>query len=310
MTNIAKLLVVVILVGACDHGHRMPAFDEQNSPFGTPSVLGPLPADLKESSGLAVSLCQENVLWTHNDSGDVPAIYAIDMAGKLLGIWTVAGAEHKDWEDMGTRRDGSGKCWLYLADIGNTNGRGRKSHRIYRVEEPQLVPASPNLEKEIAPETASAETLEFQYPDGSYDAEAMIVHPRTEEVYVLTKEKSKPSTIYKLAPAFGDSGMQMAVRVGEFTVPTIPNGFLTGASIFPDGRSIAICDYAAGYEITLPDAASSFDEIWKQAPRAFSLGNREQGEAIAYGVDRDTIFATSERKGGNLIEVKRQKNGR
>jgi hypothetical protein len=40
--------------------------------------LGTLPDELAESSGVAVSRTQPGVLWSHNDSGDGPTLYAID----------------------------------------------------------------------------------------------------------------------------------------------------------------------------------------------------------------------------------------
>ena len=43
--------------------------------------LGRLPPELRESSGLAVSRTQPGVLWSHNDSGDAPTLYAIDVKG-------------------------------------------------------------------------------------------------------------------------------------------------------------------------------------------------------------------------------------
>ena len=46
--------------------------------------VGVVPDELQESSGLAISRTQPGVLWSHNDSGDGPTLYAIDMSGKLL----------------------------------------------------------------------------------------------------------------------------------------------------------------------------------------------------------------------------------
>ena len=51
---------------------------------GVLEELGPLPPELRESSGIAVSRTQPGVLWSHNDSGDAPTLYAIDLKGRLL----------------------------------------------------------------------------------------------------------------------------------------------------------------------------------------------------------------------------------
>lgn len=306
MSNIAKFLSVVILLAACNEGRRMPEIDASISPFGGASVVGELPSEINESSGLVASLCQDGVLWTHNDSGDGPFIYAIDKSAKVLGIWRVDGAQAEDWEDMSTRRDESGKCVLYAGDIGNTDKQKRDTHRIYRFSEPSVQASGASPSKQNAAATSPSQNLEFRYPEGNQDAETMIVEPVTGNIYILTKSRSKPSIIYKLPSGFESGKVLDAQRVSEFTVPTIPNGFITGGAISSDGRSVLICDYAAGYEIRLPDGTTEFDEIWKQKVLAFPLGQREQGEAISYSADGNSVFATSERKGAKLIEVRRQ----
>ena len=40
--------------------------------------MGPIPREVRESSGLAVSRAYPGVFWTHNDSGDRPRLYALD----------------------------------------------------------------------------------------------------------------------------------------------------------------------------------------------------------------------------------------
>ena len=50
--------------------------------------LAVLPDELSESSGLAVSRAQPGVLWSHNDSGDGPNVYARGDA--LIGFAVIA----------------------------------------------------------------------------------------------------------------------------------------------------------------------------------------------------------------------------
>src|SRR2546422_11455931 len=56
---------------------------------------------LIESSGVAVSHAYPGVLWTHNDSGDGPYLYATDLRGTDRGALLVPGAQAIDWEDIG-----------------------------------------------------------------------------------------------------------------------------------------------------------------------------------------------------------------
>src|SRR5688572_29498225 len=78
-----------------------------------------LPNGLPESSGLALSARHEGVLWTHNDSGDRPEVFAVDAAGGFRGISAITGARNEDWEDIAVGPcPGGGSC-LYVADTGD-----------------------------------------------------------------------------------------------------------------------------------------------------------------------------------------------
>ena len=308
--TIANFSVFVICAAAtllaCHEGRQAPKFDQANSAYNPPTVVGEIKSgEITESSGLAASLCQPGVLWTHNDSGDGPYIYAIDSSGTSLGIWKVPNADNEDWEDMALTRDSSGKCFLLIGDIGNTDKLERSQHKIYRVPEPTVAHEKDVTSKRDAPPSSAPVVLDFKYPDGRHDAETLMVHPQNGTIYVLTKSRSKPSNVYKSAPAFGTGALATAEKLGEFTVPVIPNGFLTGGSIAPDATRAVICDYAAAYEIALPSGAD-FDEIWKQKPVPISLGTRKQGESVTYSADGKSIFATSEKRGSPIIDVKRR----
>lgn len=134
-----------------------------------------------------------------------------------------------------------------------------------------------------------------------------MVHPKTGDIYVVTKRVSGPAGIYRLKPNFGLSDPQTAESVGEISVPAIPNGFLTGGDISPDGTRFVICDYTQAYEYSLPKGETDFAKIWKQPAETIDLGKRKGGEAICYTVDGSSIFATSEGKNSPIIEVVRKK---
>ena len=60
---------------------------------------------IPEASGIAHSLINENVLYTHNDSGGEASVFAIDTQGKLLAEIVIDGAKNRDWEDIATAID-------------------------------------------------------------------------------------------------------------------------------------------------------------------------------------------------------------
>ena len=313
--TIAKFTGLVILFAltsasfSCAHGPlpRRHAVDASTlSPdFAKPVTIGHIESpEIIESSGIATSLCQPDVLWTHNDSGDDAFIFALNSKGKHLGTWRVTNARNDDWEDMALYKDPSGTCYLYIGDIGN-NSLGRSELHIYRVKEPNISPEGSASSKKRPLATDPAAVLRFKYPDTPHNAETLMAQPKSGEIYVLTKRFDGPSLVYKLAPTFDAASLMQAQRVGEVTVPSIPNGLLTGGSIAPDGKHAVVCDYSAAYLFDLGGSAN-FDEIWKQKPVVVDLGERKQGEAVTFGTDGNSIMATSEKKNSPLIEVKRK----
>lgn len=278
-----------------------------DSRFTPPNVTGTIRSpEIMESSGLAASRCQSNILWTHNDSGDDAFIFAINVRGDVLGTWRVTDARNVDWEDIAAYKDAAGKCWLYIGEIGDNRAK-RPEHIVYRVAEPMITTAAASSNRKEPLSTDAADPVRFVYPDFDQDAETLVVHPRLGTIYVVTKRVSGPAGVYRIDPSFGAADTQTAHAVGELSVPAIPNGFVTGGDISPDGKHLMICDYARAYEFDLPSGSAGFDEIFRQSGVPVELGPRKVGEAVCYSADGNSVFATSERKDSPVIEVKRRK---
>lgn len=314
--NITKFAAFVILAVAfgvfsasCSFfspdGRAQSSPDEEKAPYGEPKVVGKLESDeIKESSGLTASKCQPDVFWTHNDSGDEAFLYAIDSKGRNRGTWKVAGAENDDWEDIASYKDASGKCVLFVGEIGN-NARTRSERAVYRVAEPMVKPEDAAYTKKNPGTTEQSEKLVFNFPDSPHDAETLMIHPSSGDIYVVSKGVSGPAGVYKINPRFGSAEAQRAEKIADISVPAVPNGLLTGGDISPDGKRVVVCDYFAAYELVLPAGARNFDEIWKQKPLRLETGKREIGEAIAFAADGKSVVLTSEKKNSPVIEVKR-----
>ena len=278
--------------------------------YGAPVELGTLEdRRVGESSGLVASRRNSGLFWTHNDSGDGPYIYAVGGRGEKRGVWRVAGAESDDWEDIaagpGPER---GRTYLYIGDIGD-NGQERAGIVVYRVPEPAVEAANASSTKDRAPRTDAAEAIRLKYPDGKHNAETLLVHPATGDIYVVTKSKAnEASGVYKLAAPFPVANdARLLVRVGEVRAPSILGGLLTGGDISPDGRRVVFCDYVGGYELVMPrGAAAAFDDIWKQPPVPVVLAPRQQGEAICYRADGAALITTSENLPTPLAEIRRK----
>jgi len=258
-------------------------------------AVGTLPAELKESSGIVVSRTQPGVLWSHNDSGDGPSLYAINQSGRLLATVRIDQAAAIDWEDLASgpcpRRPPSSRC-LYIADTGN-NSRARRAFTVYVVAEPLL--ASPGDRGS----TPTAESFRFRYPEGSHDSEAIAVHPEG-DITIVTKGQSGTIDFYGVDAAaveraigsreaivvdrLGSSGIKPDGRIGRLA---------TGAAISPDGTTLAVRTYNEVFFY----AAAKDDHgrrTWRDLQRPCFLGDVEpQGEAIDY-LDDETLLLTSE----------------
>jgi hypothetical protein len=218
----------------------------------------------------------------------------------------VTGAQARDWEDIAAGPGpASDRPYLYIGDIGD-NDSSRAEIVVYRIPEP-IITASDASSTKIKPRTTEkAEAYRFSYPDGSHDAEALLVHPVTGDLYIVTKVLLGKSLVYEAPAPLNPSVVTKLRLIAELKLPSILGGVITGGDISPDGRRVALCDYGQGYELVLPEASTSFDEIWKQHLMVVNLGKRKQGEAIAYRLDGKALLATSEGKASALIQVVRR----
>ena len=141
---------------------------------------------LTEASGIAASARNPGVLWTHND-GSVGRIWALSTNGARLATYDVNNVD--DLEDIAVGPGPAvGVSYLYVGDIGGNVGTNvlRPTVKIIRIPEPAVDlawasnPHSPNFN--------GRDNFTLVYPDGSYDAEALLVDPLTSDVWVVTKE--------------------------------------------------------------------------------------------------------------------------
>lgn len=273
--------------------------------------VGTLPDELRESSGLVVSRTQPGVLWSHNDSGDGPTLYALDPSGRLLASVPVGSATAWDWEDIAAGpcpagwsevAGGAATACLYVADTGNNN-RGRDEFTVYVVEEPIVggsgAPGRP----------AAARSFRYRYPDQPYDAEALAVLPDG-DLTIVSKGWSGAIDFFGFSGADvaralasgevlaaeprGNTGIEPSSRIGRLA---------TGAAVSPDGMTLALRTYT---EVFFYAAVSDAEgRRWRDLRRPCFLGDAEpQGEGIDY-LDEDTLLLTSERRGGRPASIHR-----
>jgi hypothetical protein len=250
-----------------------------------------------ESSGVAVSRAYPGVLWTHNDSGDRPYLYATDLRGTDRGALLVPGAQAIDWEDMSLgpcpTRVTADTC-IYLADTGD-NLEFRPYVTIYAIPEPP----PPERASDTLGTTRAPAVLRLRYPDGSHDVEAVYVAPRDTAVFLVSKGATRGSAIrlYRVdrsAWRTGDTTTGIAVATLVQTLDIRPSSeagrLVTAAAVRPDGRVVALRTYSEIY-LFYPGVGG---RLLAARERPCNISGLEiGGEAIDF-LDDSTFVLTSE----------------
>lgn len=236
---------------------------------------------INESSGIACSRTEQNIFFTHNDAGDSARFFKFNAAGTVLGVYNLQGTGAADWEDMASAVV-DGVPYLYFGDIGDNN-KTRLNIRVHRLIEP--------LQSQGA--ITNYQTYVLTYPDVAHDAEAMMVHPGTGDIYIVTKTPQVESIVFK-CPKPSGSGNFVLQEVGRVRVGG-NNGatrLITGGDISADGKYVLLRTYYSGYEFKAPEG--NFDGWCNVTPNIVTLRSENQGEAICYSPSGTVIYTTSE----------------
>jgi hypothetical protein len=237
-------------------------------------------AELPEGSGLAASRRTPGRFWSHNDSGD-PVLFALDTNGRVTGRLSISGATVEDWEAVAVGPCPSGSC-IYVADIGD-NEAERKQITVYRIAEPAEASGSAKV----------ADTFHATYPDGSHDAETLLVTPEG-RLLIVTKGESGPVSLYRF-PADLRTGTTMRLeRVGgprKTGSPAEKDDRITDGAVSPDGIWIVL---RSTQGLTFYRAADLLAGNWREAGRVSVAGISEpQGEGVTFAAN-DAVHLMSE----------------
>ena len=259
--------------------------------------------ELPENSAAAMSRTQPGVLFTINDSGNEPVLFAIDTTGAPRGAWRVNGARNVDWEAASIgpcAPDGAPAC-VYIGDTGD-NDDVRTTVSIYRVAEPRAQ-SGPVIG------TVDAARLDYAYPDGPHDVEAMYVAPNG-DTFLITKRPIadaarhlRPALVFRIpASAWSSRARLVAERVDslEIVPGSAPLRVVTDAALSPNGRHLAVRTYMQVYVFATDSATGRVDHrVAPSACNVVSLGEA-QGEGIGWADDDGRLVLTSEGRGSPL----------
>jgi hypothetical protein len=293
-TNLLRALVLCALLTGCATRER----DETPvAADATPVVANvtqvPLTGrrNLRESSGIAMSRDQTGVIYTIDDSGNQPQLFAFDTTGADRGTWLVTHATNLDWEAIATAPCGTQNC-VYIGDVGD-NKEIATARRIYRFAEPAS-----------ATNSIRAEFLEFTYPDGAHDVEAMFVTPSA-DIYLVTKRPRRrggslrPALVYSLPASVWKNDARVEATLVD-SLPIVPGAqplmLVTDASISPDGKLLAVRTYTQAYIFRTEAATGRVDHAAKYVACDVTPLGEAQGEGITWTGSGRLAFASEGKK--------------
>lgn len=227
--KISRLLILLLALLSIGQAQAQNEGTAEFSPLFFPELKAELPKEVCETSGLFL---HNGRLWTHNDSGGKPILYALDtVTFEVVQRITLANAKNKDWEDVCT----DGKT-VFVGDFGNNKG-SRKNLRIF------TFPLSALPDEGDA--SLTVDSIRFSFGDQTnfekrkhehdFDCEAMFA---TEDyLYLLSKGWETGTTrLYRLPKTPGN-------HVAEVVNGFDSQGLITGADYDREHHILAIVGY-------------------------------------------------------------------
>lgn len=250
-----------------------------------------IPANI-EPSGLVKSRLWNDVYWAHNDSGDIPRVFAMHRDGRMYpseregaahGVH-IPDAVNVDWEDIATDDQGN----LIIGDFGNSRTNNRRDLCLYFIFEPHPSVGMTSVQRKIF----------FAYPDqteipsavSNFDAEALFF--ANGHVHILTKHRSDTGTTLYRLDSMEPGKVNVLTKLDSFDT----RGPVTGADASPDGKRLAILTYKGVWVFDALKQGAWFDGSIRWMP----LEDEDQ-EAIT--IDGDNLIISAGEGDGYLYEI-------
>ncbi len=239
------------LAGPADPGSRV------DLRFDDPAIV--------ESSGLVVA---RGLFVTVNDSGDSGRIFVVDGAGATVGTtsWADGPVDVEALAPAGPRA-------VWVGDIGD-NGADRDSVEVLRVPYGR------------GDRTVDPAAYTLVYPDHGHDAETLLAHPRTGQLFVVTKNIFG-GTVYAAPRRLS------ADRPNRLRPVADSLAIATDGAFLPDGRHYLVRDYGSAAVYTFPD---------HERVASFRLPDQRQGEGLAVAPD-GSVHVSTEGQHSAVLDV-------
>ena len=262
--------------------------------FSSGSELGEVEKRLEEASGLAASITHPGLLWTLNDNGNPPEVYLIDQHAQIRLTCKLPNLRNRDWEDIALGAGPEkGKHYVYVGDIGDNDAQ-YDLKIIYRFMEPVEIE-----EKTIT--INQYDTLLFRMPDGSRDAETLLIDPLSHDLFIVSKRENEVA-LYRSPFPFSRDTTTLEKAA------TLPLRSIVGGSVSFDGSEVLLKNYSDIF-YWKKTGNETLAQMLVKEPVVLDYKREPQGEAIAWSGDGKEFYTLSESKGNraNLIVYKRKK---
>jgi hypothetical protein len=270
------LLYVMAGLQACDRKNKG---EESMAGFLiTPQEYAVSRPALTEASGIADSKANPGYLWVQQDSGNPPNIELLQNNGAWLKSVHLANVVNRDWEDIVlSTGPKAGMQYLYIAETGD-NLLVHTDYAIYRMAEPA---AGADTVKQV-------DKISFFYPDGSHNAEAILVDPDTKDIYIITKVDRR-SKVFRLTYPYSTTIANKAEEVGILTY-----NLAVSAAMSPSGKEIVVKTYDAIYCYPRKTGETIMQTLAKE-PVTLPYTQEPQGEAIVFANNDSGYYTLSEK---------------
>ncbi len=308
----------ILAIAACSPGagsKESAALDARtgDSPTNVRAIAVHGRDDMVENSAAVMSRSQPDILFTINDSGNEPLLFALDTTGADRGAWRLTGATNVDWEAASPGPcaatvgglSGTSRGCLYVGDVGD-NQEVLPFRVIYRV----MVPVA---ERAGFLGAITPERVAFRYPDGPHDVEAMYVAP-TGATYLITKRRRtgatgelRPALVFMIpASTWGADSVTVAAFVDSLPIVpgSAPERTITDAALSPDGRRLAVRTYAEIYVFASDSLTGRV--LTGQPPAICNIATLERGygEGITWFGTNSELLLTREGRNAPMLVVR------
>jgi len=287
-----KQLLLIILSGylaACSNTHA----DKPNGhEFSKGRDLAELTdKKMEEASGLASSINNPGLLWTHNDSFNGSQVFLVDEDLTIKLTCELAGIENRDWEDI-TVGPGPepGKNYIYVGEIGDNLAKF-PFKIIYRFEEPKLNGNTGTVTIQ------HVDKIYFKLPDGKKDTEALMLNPRTKDLYVVSKRED-PVHLYELKYPQSTADTTIAEDV-----MTLPLTQIVAGDFSADGTELLLKNYKNVYYWSI-DVSKPLKESLQKSATLLPYEEEPQGEAVTFARNGSGYYTISEKNPGKKSYLK------